>query len=121
MVGAVMREFVKIGLYRGIFRVSDFHARNVLIEEDRLFSIDEHCVGKRETIFDTRLAKRMQKLITKEVVDGIFADWSKLMEIEIIQLIKTKMKEYQFDTEMTYKVIRNYKYLKSDAYTELGV
>ena len=122
MVGDVMREFVKIGLFRGIFRVSDFHARNVLIEEetDRLFSIDEHCIGKKETIFDARLAKRMQKLITKEVVDGICADWSKLLEIEIIQLIKTKMKEYQFDTEMTDKVIRNYKYLKSDAYKEFG-
>lgn len=125
MQGDVMKEFVKIGLFRGIFRVSDFHARNVLIEEetDRLFSIDEHCIGKKETIFDARLAKRMQKQITKEVVDDIFEAWENgygPKEEEIIEEIQKKMKEYKFDNELTQQVIGNYKNLREQAYLELG-
>ena len=29
----ILKEFVKIGVFRGIFRVSDFNGRNVLIKE----------------------------------------------------------------------------------------
>ena len=44
----ILKEFVKIGVFRGIFRVSDFNGRNVLIKDgNKLVSIDEGDIGKR--------------------------------------------------------------------------
>jgi hypothetical protein len=44
----ILKEFVKIGVFRDIFRVSDFNGRNVLVkDENKLVSIDEGDIGKR--------------------------------------------------------------------------
>ena len=51
----MLKEFVKIGVFRGIFRVSDFNGRNVLIkDDDKLVSIDEGDIGKRLDIIGGR-------------------------------------------------------------------
>ena len=39
-------------MFRGIFRVTDFNLRNILIDTDgSLISIDEGDIGKRKSIF----------------------------------------------------------------------
>ena len=52
-VRSQLKEFVKIGVFRGIFRCSDFNCRNVLVGCDKshlpqyFVSIDEGDIGKR--------------------------------------------------------------------------
>ena len=48
-----IEKLIKIGLFRGIFRCSDFNLRNVLINRNNeLISIDENEIGKRLSILD---------------------------------------------------------------------
>jgi len=48
----VLKEIAKIAMFRGIFRVTDFNLRNILIDNDgSLISIDEGDIGKRKNIF----------------------------------------------------------------------
>ena len=57
---ALFKEFVKIGVFRGIFRCSDFNCRNVLVglkdqfSPQYLVSIDEGDIGKRLDILGGR-------------------------------------------------------------------
>ena len=73
-----MHELVKIGLFRSIFRVTDFNLTNVLGDEDgNLWSIDEHQIGVKKNIFGRKCG--WVKNITKEIVDDVLKD---LMEKE---------------------------------------
>ena len=108
---ALFKEFVKIGVYRGIFRCSDFNCRNVLVglEDDPcakqyLVSIDEGDIGKRLDI----LGKR-----EKWLVDGLNADKRVINEI-LNELsagsplyVINKMKKYKFSDDLC-KVINNW-------------
>ena len=55
-----LKEFAKIGVFRGIFRCSDFNCRNVLVGceksylADYFVSIDEGDIGKRLDILGGR-------------------------------------------------------------------
>ena len=55
-----LKEFVKIGVFRGIFRCSDFNCRNVLVGCEKSYlqqyfvSIDEGDIGKRLDIIGKR-------------------------------------------------------------------
>jgi len=121
----LFKEFVKIGVYRGIFRCSDFNCRNVLVGlEDQfspqyLVSIDEGDIGKRLDI----LGKR-----EKWLVDGLNADKTVINEImdELLggswhlkkEMIVNKMKEYKFSDELCNEVENNWKNLRKDLEAE---
>jgi len=52
------REYIKIGLYRFLFGVTDFNPRNVLITDDgRLYSIDENSMFERNFVFQPDKAR----------------------------------------------------------------
>ncbi len=119
---ALFKEFVKIGVYRGIFRCSDFNCRNVLVGlEDQfspqyLVSIDEGDIGKRLDILGGR---------EKWLVDGLNADKKIISEIiyELtlsmeMEYILNKMKEYKFSNELCVEVLNNWKNLKKDLEAE---
>ena len=121
----LFKEFVKIGVYRGIFRCSDFNCRNVLVglvdqfSPQYLVSIDEGDIGKRLDI----LGKR-----EKWLVDGLNADKTVINEImdELLggswhlkkEMIVKKMKEYKFSDELCNEVENNWKNLRKDLEAE---
>ena len=124
----LFKEFVKIGVYRGIFRCSDFNCRNVLVglENDPcarqyLVSIDEGDIGKRLDILGGREkwlveALNKDKSIIKEIM-------SELISVEVpfvksMEFISEKMKEYKFSNELIKEVAGNFKNLVADLKSE---
>ena len=118
----LFKEFVKIGVYRGIFRCSDFNCRNVLVglENDPcakqyLVSIDEGDIGKRLDILGGR---------EKWIVDGLNADKKIINEIldELSSgsplYVINKMKEYKFNDDLCKEVINNWNNLRKDLEAE---
>jgi len=112
----MLKEFVKIGVFRGIFRASDFNGRNVLIKEgNKLVSIDEGDIGKRLDIIGGREkwligALNKDKSIIKEILEEINYAWDK----EYDCLIWSIMADYNFSKELIDEVTNNYKNLKND-------
>ena len=114
----LLKEYVKIGVFRGIFRVSDFNGRNVLIKgETKLVSIDEGDIGKRLDILGGRERWIVDKLnedksIINEIRDECFGTVGKC------GLVVQKMKEYGFSDELCNEVINNWNNLKKDLENE---
>ena len=83
------KEYIKIGLFRGIFRVTDFNELNVLVNDDNeLMSIDEMLIGKKKTILGRMNAELKEKILTdynngqlKDVFMEIQFDNEKLKEV----------------------------------------
>ena len=112
-----MKVLVKMGLYRGIFQVTDFNLCNVLVNEaGELWSIDEHQIGKRKRMFDK---KGWTKQITKEVVDEVLIDIMEYAEIKW-EKIRDKLRHYKFSEVIISLCCDNYKNLKERVYAELG-
>ena len=110
----LLKEFAKIGVFRGIFRVSDFNGRNVLTKgEDKLVSIDEGDIGKRLDIIGGREkwligALNKDKTIINEILNELTYDHTKIiMSLEM-------MERYKFGFELINEVENNWKNLKSD-------
>ena len=119
---ALFKEFVKIGVYRGIFRCSDFNCRNVLVglrndpcAKQYLVSIDEGDIGKRLDILGGR---------EKWIVDGLNADKRVINQIlnELSAgsalLLVNKMKQYKFSDDLCKEVINNWNNLRKDLEAE---
>ena len=118
---ALFKEFVKIGVFRGIFRCSDFNGRNVLVglenqfSKQYLVSIDEGDIGKRLDILGGR---------EKWLVEGLNQDKSIIKEIidEVLgkneTLIWKTMKKYCFSDDLCYEVKDNMKKLIYDLQQE---
>ena len=109
----ILKEFVKIGVFRGIFRVSDFNGRNVLIKDgDKLVSIDEGDIGKRVSILGGR-EKWLVKMLNKDksIINEILNEVDGHLKKEIV--VK-KMKEYKFNDELCGEVLNNWKNLYND-------
>ena len=114
----LFKEFVKIGVYRGIFRCSDFNCRNVLVglkdqfSPQYLVSIDEGDIGKRLDILGGR---------EKWIIDGLNADKTIIKEImdelsnqaSVIVCLE-KMEKYKFGRELRDEVENNWKNLRKD-------
>ena len=112
-----MRELVKIGLFRGIFSVTDFNLTNVLGDEDgNIWSIDEHQIGVKKNIFGKKCG--WVKDITKKMVDGAIEDLMENYEIKIRKIIE-KMTHYKFKKELIVMCGKNYKNLKKRVYKEM--
>ena len=119
---ALFKELVKIGVYRGIFRCSDFNCRNVLVgledqySQQYLVSIDEGDIGKRLDIIGKREKWLIQglngdKTVINEILDELSAD-SKTVTV------LNKMKEYKFSNELCNEVINNWNNLRKDLEAE---
>lgn len=117
----MLKEFAKIGVFRGIFRVSDFNGRNVLIkEDDKLVSIDEGDIGKRLDIIGGREKWLINELnrdksIINEILHEILNEIDKDLKKEVI--IK-KMIEYKFNDELCQEVLNNWNNLYNDLKNE---
>jgi len=113
-----MKELVKIGLFRGIFRVTDFNLCNVLTNEaGEHWSVDEHQIGVRKKILGKKCG--WVKNITREMVDEALVDLMENSEMKLIK-IKEKLKHYKFDANIISRCERNYTHLKTDVYNEMG-
>ena len=113
----ILKEFVKIGVFRGIFRVSDFNGRNVLIKDgDKLVSIDEGDIGKRVSILGRR-EKWLVKMLNKDksIINEILNELDGHLKKE--KVIK-KMVEYKFNDELCGEVLNNWKNLYNDLKSE---
>lgn len=118
----MLKEFVKIGVFRGIFRVSDFNMRNVLMKDNnKLVSIDEGDIGKRLDILGGKgkhkwLIKALNedKTIIKEILEEINYAWDK----EYDCLIWSIMADYNFSKELIHEVTNNFKNLRKDLESE---
>ena len=119
---ALFKEFVKIGVFRGIFRCSDFNSRNVLVglENDPLakqylVSIDEGDIGKRLDILGGKEkwlveALNQDKSIIKEIIDEVLGKNE--------TLIWNTMKKYCFSDDLCYEVKDNMRKLIYDLQQE---
>jgi hypothetical protein len=118
----MLKEFVKIAVFRGIFRVSDFNGRNVLIKKDqddivKLVSIDEGDIGKRLDIIGGKnkwliTALNKDKSIIEEILSELYGTVGKM------GFVVKKMKEYKFTDELCDEVLNNWKNLRSDLKNE---
>ena len=113
----VLKEIAKIAMFRGIFRVTDFNLRNILIDTDgSLVSIDEGDIGKRKSIFGGR-DKWMKKYLTSAILTEAYLDiwddhWGK--KAEICRL----MKMFGYSEETIDQVELNYDNLDDDLKSE---
>ena len=109
---SMLKEFVKIGVFRGIFRVSDFNGRNVLIKDDsKLVSIDEGDIGKRLDIIGGRerwLIKALNK--DKTIINEIINE----LRCGNILSCLDDMERYKFGLGLIEEVENNWKNLKKD-------
>ena len=122
-----LKEFVKIGVFRGIFRVSDFNGRNVLVGCDKSYlpqyfvSIDEGEMGCRVDILGRRekwlvKALNMDKTIIKEIMSELIG--VELPFVKSMEFIGEKMREYKFSYEMVKEVAENFRNLVGDLKSE---
>ena len=111
----LLKEFIKIGVFRGIFRVSDFNGRNVLLKgKDELVSIDEGDIGKRLEILGKRekwlvSALNKDKTIINEIITELNASWNEKNE-----LVKDIMRKYKFGEDLIKEVCKNWENLVDD-------
>ena len=119
---ALFKEFVKIGVYRGIFRCSDFNCRNVLVglvdqfSPQYLVSIDEGDIGKRLDILGKREkwlvdGLNNDKTVINEILDELTADLK-------CNFVLNKMKEYKFSNDLCNEIINNWNNLHKDLEAE---
>ena len=113
----VLKEIAKIAMFRGIFRVTDFNLRNILIDDDgSLVSIDEGDIGKRKSIFGGR-EKWLKKHLTSAILTEVYSDISNKWHVKLANLEKL-MKEFGYSKETICKVGRNYNNLENDLRAE---
>ena len=112
----LFKEFVKIGIVRGIFRVSDFNLRNVLInEKGKLVSIDEGDIGKRLNI----IGKKQKSIINrmnqdKSIVNEILEEIAQVDPQKIYGIIM----KYNFNDMIWQEIKKNWKNIKEDLVKE---
>jgi hypothetical protein len=111
-----LKEYCRIGMVRGIFRVSDFNMRNVLIDgNDELVSIDENDIlGKRKDVFGMK-----NRVVLKELKKNEKLLMELLQEIWEVDFdaVKEIIKKFGFDGE---KIRENWMKLEEDVRKELN-
>ena len=112
------KQLLCIALFRGIFKVTDFCLRNILIDNDGvLVSIDEHDIGKRKHIFGSR-EKHLIKLfndsgIIKETLTEFISEKAAKLKV-----IKTQMKKYGFSDQEFSEIAFNFENIENTAKDE---
>ena len=111
-----LKEYCKIGMVRGIFRVSDFNMRNVLMDANgALVSIDENDIlGKRKDVFGMKNRAVLKELKKNEklLVELLQEIWE--VDFDAVQEI---VERYGFDGE---KIRENWMKLEEDVRKELN-
>jgi len=116
-----LKQFAKIGAVRGIFRVSDFNTRNVMLDgEGDFVSIDEGEIGTRLDIIGGReswliSALNKDKTIMNEVMKEIH---DSATVFENCGLAEDIMRKYKFSNELIYEVANNLDNLRADLKSE---
>ena len=109
----VAKEIAKIAMFRGIFRVTDFNMRNILLENDEtLVSIDEGDIGKRKGIFGAR-EKWLKTYLNNEIMQDAYNDIIMKKE-EKKKEIKKWMEKYDYNNNIIDKVLLHYDNLEID-------
>ncbi len=113
----MLKEFAKIGVFRGIFRASDFNGRNVLLKDDaKLVSIDEGDIGKRLDIIGGRERWLINELNRdKSIINEILNELDGNLQKE---LVVKKMIEYKFNDKLCEEVLNNWIKLYHDLKNE---
>ncbi len=87
----IRNGYMKIILFRSIFRVTDSNYTNVLVNIDyELLSIDENNIGNKKDIFDRRTSKCYTETDIKKCLDSILKN-----KEEKLALIKKKLEKYE--------------------------
>lgn len=111
-----LKEYCRIGMVRGIFRVSDFNMRNVLIDGNgELVSIDENDIlGKRKEVFGMKNRAVLKELKKNEklLVELLREIWE--VDFDAVEEI---VKKFGFDGE---KIRENWMNLEEDVRKELN-
>ena len=111
-----LKEYCKIGMVRGIFRVSDFNMRNVLMDGNgELVSIDENDIlGKRKDVFGMKNRAVLKELKKNEklLVELLQEIWE--VDFDAVEEI---VKKFGFDGE---KIRENWMKLEEDVRQELN-
>ena len=103
----MMREYLKIGMFRGILRVSDFNPKNVLVRDDgQLVSIDEGDIGKRAAMFGPKNRGWLTKAaVTKDTVRAVLAEINSDKQAKK-ELIARTLRELKFNGKVIGEVMR---------------
>jgi flagellar biosynthesis GTPase FlhF len=111
-----LKEYCKIGMVRGIFRVSDFNMRNVLIDGNGEFvSIDENDIlGKRKDVFGMKNRAVLKELKKNENV--LMELLQEIWEVDF-DAVEEIVKRFGFDGE---KIRENWMKLEEDVRKELN-
>ena len=110
-------EYMKIGLFRGIFMVSDFNVTNVFELGGKLYSIDEHDIlGKRVHMIAQKNMRYYKK--NAAALDGIFEDLFQDKEGKLARVVE-QMRAFKYD-RFVDRIISNYGSLKDRFYEEFN-
>lgn len=111
-------EFLKIMMFRGIFRVSDGNMSNCLVGKDgKLVSIDENNIGNRKNILNMKFNYNDYE---NNDYNKVLKDLRENCDIKIIE-IKLVMKKYGFGEDMINVVLKNYDNLEEDIYKDIEI
>ena len=114
---ALELEYMKIGLFRGIFMVSDFNVTNVFELEGKLYSIDEHDIlGKRVHMIAQKNMRYYKK--NQAALEGIFEDLLQDKERKIEKVVE-QLRAFKYDIFVD-RIISNYGSLKDRFYEEFN-
>lgn len=86
---SILQQYVRCAVYRGIFRVTDFCSRNILISGDKLYSIDENAIGTQYEVIKKRdmnkYLKSFDKIELRRILDEMMHDFKgKLAKIKAV-------------------------------------
>jgi hypothetical protein len=111
-------EYMKIGLFRGIFMVSDFNVTNVFELEGKLYSIDEHDIlGKRVNMI---AQKNMRYYKRNEIaLEGIFEDLFNDKEKKL-EMVMEKLSAFKYERFID-RIVINYDNLRDRFYEEYNL
>lgn len=118
----MLYEFLKIGVFRYIFKVTDFNIRNVLVDENNnLYSIDEGSLGKKKDIWGNKNKKYVKKLFKKDkgLYDKMLDEICENMENRKEKIVSV-MKIYCFNDDEIKNVIDNYENIRNVVNNELN-
>ena len=98
-----LKEYCRIGMVRGIFRVSDFNMRNVLMDGNgELVSIDENDIlGKRKDVFGMKNRAVLKELKKNEKL--LMELLQEIWEVDF-ETVEEIVKKYGFDGKKLEKI-----------------
>ncbi len=115
----ILYEYIKCAVYRGIWRVTDFCTRNILISKTNIiYSIDENEIGMQKKIIKKKdLNNYIKRGITKDIINKLLDEFLYNIE-DKIKLLSIILKKYEKE-EYLEIVCKNISNLRTDIYIDL--